>query len=166
MKKTLICILTIFALIFTCGCTGWQDDGDDPRPETKRETTSATVEEIETYIRDNIKEGQSLEEMVKVFDKASSMKYGDDDLSLIECWKDGDECSLYLVKQCSTDDDGYYQITVEIFYDANRAMKWIEDQEWIESYEDFYKIATNNKAYRYLKDKEYKRIEIDSWGTD
>ena len=122
------------------------------------------------FLKENIKEGMSFEEIVSVFKEMHKLPVDDDDeASFIESGTCEDyfyKVDLFfvqLVRQFSNGDGEYYQTTVELLYEPDEINSDINDDYWSdESDADFFEEIKKLEVYEYAKTHKYKYIRIST----
>lgn len=117
------------------------------------------------FLKNKITERSSLEEIVNVFERMCSIPL-EEDMILFETGTftiSGDEpmFQISLVRQFPNEDEEFYQIHVDIFYETDDENKKMSESVWDEDLsENIFDYIRNSKAFAYAKSKEYHKVKI------
>lgn len=117
------------------------------------------------FLKNKITERSSLEEIVNVFERMCSIPL-EEDMILFETGTfttSGDESmfQISLVRQFPNEDEEFYQIHVDIFYETDDENKKMSESIWDEDLsENIFDYIRNSKAFAYAKSKEYHKVKI------
>ena len=117
------------------------------------------------FLENKITERSSLEEIVNVFERMCSIPL-EEDMILFETGTfttSGDEpmFQISLVRQLPNEDEEFYQIHVDIFYETDDENKKMSESMWDEDLsENIFDYIRNSKAFAYAKSKEYHKVKI------
>ena len=114
-----------------------------------------------------IKKVSSLEQAVKeFFVVVAEASPNDEEMLLYEvgCYQaddDSESCMFCLVRQTPSEDGEYYQMHLELQYEADDEIKSLKECEWHEKGDsDLYEYVTKSKAYQTLKERTYNTIRV------
>ena len=117
------------------------------------------------FLKNKIRERSSLEEIVNVFERMCSIPL-EEDMILFETGTfttSGDEpmFQISLVRQFPNEDEEFYQVHVDIFYETDDENKKMSESVWDEDLsENIFDYIRNSKAFAYAKSKEYHKVKI------
>ena len=117
------------------------------------------------FLKNKITERSSLEEIVNVFERMCSIPL-EEDMILFETGTfttSGDEpmFQISLVRQFPNEDEEFYQVHVDIFYETDDENKKMSESIWDEDLsENIFDYIRNSKAFAYAKSKEYHKVKI------
>ena len=117
------------------------------------------------FLKNKIRERSSLEEIVNVFERMCSIPL-EEDMILFETGTfttSGDEpmFQISLVRQFPNEDEEFYQVHVDIFYETDDENKKMSESIWDEDLsENIFDYIRNSKAFAYAKSKEYHKVKI------
>lgn len=117
------------------------------------------------FLKNKITERSSLEEIVNIFERMCSIPL-EEDMILFETGTfttSGDEpmFQISLVRQFPNEDEEFYQIHVDIFYETDDENKKMSESIWDEDLsENIFDYIRNSKAFAYAKSKEYHKVKI------
>ena len=117
------------------------------------------------FLKNKITERSSLEEIVNVFERMCSIPL-EEDMILFETGTftiSGDEpmFQISLVRQFPNEDEEFYQVHVDIFYETDDENKKMSESVWDEDLsENIFDYIRNTKAFAYAKSKEYHKVKI------
>ena len=114
-----------------------------------------------------IKTVSSLEQAVKeFFALVAEASPNEEEILLYEvgCYQADDNskaCTFCLVRQTPSEDGEYYQMHLELQYEADDDIKALNECEWHEKGDsDLYEYVAKSKAYQMLKDRTYSKINV------
>ena len=117
------------------------------------------------FLKNKIRERSSLEEIVNVFERMCSIPL-EEDMILFETGTfttsaDEPMFQISLVRQFPNEDEEFYQIHVDIFYETDDENKKMSESIWDEDLsENIFDYVRNSKAFAYAKSKEYHKVKI------
>lgn len=117
------------------------------------------------FLKNKITERSSLEEIVNVFERMCSIPL-EEDMILFETgtftsFADEPMFQISLVRQFPNEDEEFYQIHVDIFYETDDENKKMSESIWDEDLsENIFDYIRNSKAFAYAKSKEYHKVKI------
>ena len=123
------------------------------------------MDKLIDFLKNKITERSSLEEIVNVFERMCSIPL-EEDMILFETGTfttSGDEpmFQISLVRQFPNEDEEFYQIHVDIFYETDDENKKMSESVWDEDLsENIFDYIRNSKAFAYAKSKEYHKVKI------
>ena len=117
------------------------------------------------FLKNKITERSSLEEIVNVFERMCSIPL-EEDMILFETgtftsFADEPMFQISLVRQFPNEDEEFYQVHVDIFYETDDENKKMSESIWDEDLsENIFDYIRNSKAFAYAKSKEYHKVKI------
>lgn len=123
------------------------------------------MDKLIDFLKNKIKERSSLEEIVTVFERMCSIPL-EEDMILFETGTfttsaDEPMFQISLVRQFPNEDEEFYQVHVDIFYETDDENKKMSESIWDEDLsENIFDYIRNSKAFAYAKDKEYHKVKI------
>ena len=123
------------------------------------------MDKLIDFLKNKIAERSSLEEIVNVFERMCSIPL-EEDMILFETGTfttSGDEpmFQISLVRQFPNEDEEFYQVHVDIFYETDDENKKMSESIWDEDLsENIFDYIRNSKAFAYAKSKEYYKVKI------
>ena len=123
------------------------------------------MDKVIGFLKNKITERSSLEEIVNVFERMCSIPL-EEDMILFETGTftiSGDEpmFQISLVRQFPNEDEEFYQVHVDIFYETDDENKKMSESVWDEDLsENIFDYIRNSKAFAYAKSKEYHKVKI------
>ena len=123
------------------------------------------MDKLIDFLKNKIAERSSLEEIVNVFERMCSIPL-EEDMILFETGTfttSGDEpmFQISLVRQFPNEDEEFYQVHVDIFYETDDENKKMSESIWDEDLsENIFDYIRNSKAFAYAKSKEYHKVKI------
>ena len=117
------------------------------------------------FLKNKIRERSSLEEIVNVFERMCSIPL-EEDMILFETgtftsFADEPMFQISLVRQFPNEDEEFYQVHVDIFYETDDENKKMSESIWDEDLsENIFDYVRNSKAFAYAKSKEYRKVKI------
>ena len=123
------------------------------------------MDKLIDFLKNKITERSSLEEIVNVFERMCSIPL-EEDMILFETgtftsFADEPMFQISLVRQFPNEDEEFYQIHVDIFYETDDENKKMSESIWDEDLsENIFDYIRNSKAFAYAKSKEYHKVKI------
>nr|WP_314930642.1 hypothetical protein [Shuttleworthia satelles] len=123
------------------------------------------MDKLIDFLKNKIEERSSLEEIVNVFERMCSIPL-EEDMILFETGTfttsaDEPMFQISLVRQFPNEDEEFYQIHVDIFYETDDENKKMSESMWDEDLsENIFDYIRNSKAFAYAKSKEYHKVKI------
>ena len=123
------------------------------------------MDKLIDFLKNKITERSSLEEIVNIFERMCSIPL-EEDMILFETGTfttSGDEpmFQISLVRQFPNEDEEFYQVHVDIFYETDDENKKMSESIWDEDLsENIFDYIRNSKAFAYAKSKEYHKVKI------
>ena len=123
------------------------------------------MDKLIDFLKNKITERSSLEEIVNIFERMCSIPL-EEDMILFETGTfttSGDEpmFQISLVRQFPNEDEEFYQVHVDIFYETDDENKKMSESVWDEDLsENIFDYIRNSKAFAYAKSKEYHKVKI------
>lgn len=123
------------------------------------------MDKLIDFLKNKIAERSSLEEIVNIFERMCSIPL-EEDMILFETgtftyFADEPMFQISLVRQFPNEDEEFYQIHVDIFYETDDENKKMSESIWDEDLsENIFDYIRNSKAFAYAKSKEYHKVKI------
>lgn len=117
------------------------------------------------FLREIITDKMSLEDMVAIFEDLCREPI-DDEMILFEVGtftnvSDKPLFQLSLVRQVPDEDEEYYQLHLDIFYEASRENQIFSESTWDEDLEEnFFDYIRNSEVFAYAKDQKYLSVKM------
>lgn len=117
------------------------------------------------FLKKRITDKMPTEDIVKVFEQMCDMPI-EDGMILFETGTFTSHSKeplfqISLVKQCSNEDEEFYQIHVDILYEPDNENKLFSESTWDEDIsESIFDYIKESRSFAYAKNKDYIKIEI------
>ena len=117
------------------------------------------------FLKERITDRMSLEEMVAIFEDLCREPI-DDEMILFEVGtftnvSDKPLFQLSLVRQVPDEDEEYYQLHLDIFYEASRENQIFSESTWDEDLEEnIFDYIRNSEVFAYAKDQKYLSVKM------
>lgn len=117
------------------------------------------------YLKERITDKMPLEDMVAIFEDLCREPI-DDEMILFEVGtftsiSDKPLFQLSLVRQVPNEDEEFYQVHLDIFYEASRENKIFSESTWDEDLEEnIFDYIRNSEVFAYAKDQKYQEVKI------
>ena len=117
------------------------------------------------FLREIITDKMSLEDMVAIFEDLCREPI-DDEMILFEVGtftsiSDKPLFQLSLVRQVPDEDEEYYQLHLDIFYEASRENQIFSESTWDEDLEEnIFDYIRNSEVFAYAKDQKYLSVKM------
>ena len=117
------------------------------------------------FLKEKITDNSSFEEIIDVFEQMCKIQL-EEDMILFETgtftsFSDVPMFQISLVRQFPNEDEEFYQIHVDIFYDSDDENKIFSESVWDEDLdEDIFAYIRKSKAFAYAKNKNYSKLKI------
>lgn len=117
------------------------------------------------FLRERITDKMPLEEMVAIFEDLCREPI-DDEMILFETGtftgiSDKPLFQLSLVRQVPNEDEEFYQVHLDIFYEASHENKIFSESTWDEDLdENIFDYVRNSEVFAYAKEQEYQAVKI------
>ena len=117
------------------------------------------------FLREIITDKMSLEDMVAIFEDLCRDPI-DDEMILFEVGtftnvSDKPLFQLSLVRQVPDEDEEYYQLHLDIFYEASRENQIFSESTWDEDLEEnIFDYIRNSEVFAYAKDQKYLSVKM------
>ena len=117
------------------------------------------------YLKERITDKMSLEEMVAIFEDLWREPI-DDEMILFEVGtftsiSDKPLFQFSLVRQVPNEDEEFYQVHLDIFYQACRENEIFHESTWDEDLEEnIFDYIRNSEVFAYAKEEEYLAVKI------
>ena len=117
------------------------------------------------FLREIITDKMSLEDMVAIFEDLCREPI-DDEMILFEVGtftnvSDKPLFQLSLVRQVPDEDEEYYQLHLDIFYEASRENQIFSESTWDEDLEEnIFDYIRASEVFAYAKEQEYQAVKI------
>ena len=117
------------------------------------------------YLKERITDNMQLEDIVKVFEQMCDIPL-EDDMILFETGTFTSHSKeplfqISLVRQCSNENEEFYQIHVDILYEPDNENKLFSESTWDEDIsESIFDHIKESRSFAYAKNKEYLETKI------
>ena len=117
------------------------------------------------FLREKITDKMPLENIVAIFEDLCREPI-DDEMILFETGtftsiSDKPLFQLSLVRQAPNEDEEFYQVHLDIFYEASQDNQIFSESTWDEDLEEnIFDYIRNSEVFAYAKDQEYKAVKI------
>ena len=117
------------------------------------------------FLRARITDKMSLEEMVAIFENLCREPI-EDEMILFETGtftaiSDQLMFQLSLVRQAPNEDEEFYQVHLDIFYEASQDNQIFSESTWDEDLEEnIFDYIRNSEVFAYAKEQEYQAVKI------
>ena len=117
------------------------------------------------FLKEKITDNSSFEEIIDVFEQMCKIQL-EEDMILFETgtftsFSDVPMFQISLVRQFPNEDEEFYQIHVDIFYDSDDENKIFSESIWDEDLdEDIFAYIRKSNAFTYAKNKKYSEVKI------
>ena len=117
------------------------------------------------FLKERITDKMPLEDMVAIFEDLCREPI-DDEMILFEVGTftnvyDKPLFQLSLVRQVPDEDEEYYQVHLDIFYEASRENQIFSESTWDEDLEEnIFDYIRASEVFNYAKEQEYQTVKI------
>ena len=117
------------------------------------------------FLRERITDKMPLEEMVAIFEDLCREPI-EDEMVLFETGtfttiSDKPLFQLSLVRQVPNEDEEFYQVHLDIFYEASRENQIFSESTWDEDLEEnIFDYIRASEVFNYAKEQEYQTVKI------
>ena len=117
------------------------------------------------FLRERITDKMPLEDMVAIFEDLCREPI-DDEMILFESGtftsiSDNPLFQLSLVRQAPNEDEEFYQVHLDIFYEANQDNQIFSESTWDEDLEEnIFDYIRNSEVFAYAREKEYLAVKM------
>ena len=117
------------------------------------------------FLRERITDKMSLEDMVAIFEDLCREPI-DDEMILFEVGtftnvSDKPLFQLSLVRQAPNEDEEFYQVHLDIFYEASQDNQIFSESTWDEDIEEnIFDYIRASEVFNYAKEQEYQAVRI------
>ena len=117
------------------------------------------------YLKERITDRISLEDMVAIFEDLCR-KPIDDEMILFEVGtftsiSDKPLFQISLVRQAPNEDEEFYQVHLDIFYEASRENQIFSESTWDEDIEEnIFDYIRASEVFNYAKEQEYQAVKM------
>ena len=117
------------------------------------------------FLRERITDKMLLEDMVAIFEDLCREPI-EDEMILFEAGtftaiSDKPLFQLSLVRQVPNEDEEFYQVHLDIFYEANRENQIFSESTWDEDLEEnIFDYIRASEVFAYAKEQEYQEVKI------
>ena len=117
------------------------------------------------FLKERITDRMSLEDMVTIFEDLCREPI-EDEMILFEVGtftsiSDKPLFQLSLVSQAPNEDEEFYQVHLDIFYEASRENQIFSESTWEEDLEEnIFDCIRNSEVFAYAKEQEYLAVKI------
>ena len=117
------------------------------------------------FLKDRITDKMPLEDMVEIFEDLCSVPI-EDEMILFEtvaysAISNKPLFQLSLVRQAPNEDEEFYQVHLDIFYEASQDNQIFSESTWDEDLEEnIYDYIRASEVFAYAKEQEYQAVKI------
>ena len=117
------------------------------------------------FLRERITDKMPLEDMVAIFEDLCSDPI-EDEMILFETGaftsiSDNPLFQLSLVRQAPNEDEEFYQVHLDIFYEAGQDNQIFSESTWDEDLEEsIFDYIRNSEVFAYAREQEYQAVKI------
>ena len=117
------------------------------------------------FLREKITDKMPLEDMVAIFEDLCREPI-DEEMILFESGtftsiSDNPLFQLSLVRQAPNEDEEFYQVHLDIFYEANQDNQIFSESTWDEDLEEnIFDYIRNSEVFAYAKEQEYLAVKM------
>lgn len=117
------------------------------------------------FLRERITDKMPLEDMVAVFEDLCSVPI-EDEMILFETGtftslSDTPLFQFSLVRQVPNEDEEFYQVHLDVFYEANQDNQIFSESTWDEDLEEnIFDYIRASEVFAYAKEQEYQAVKI------
>ena len=117
------------------------------------------------FLRERITDKMPLEDMVAIFEDLCREPF-DDEMILFEVGtftnvSDKPLFQLSLVRQVTNEDEEFYQVHLDIIYEASRENQIFSESTWDEELEEnIFDYIRNSEVFAYAKEQEYLAVKM------
>ena len=117
------------------------------------------------FLKDRITDKMPLEDMVEIFEDLCSVPI-EDEMILFETGtysavSNKPLFQLSLVRQAPNEDEEFYQVHLDIFYEASQDNQIFSESTWDEDLEEnIFDYIRNSEVFDYAKDQEYLSVKM------
>ena len=117
------------------------------------------------FLRERITDKMPLEDMVAIFEDLCSDPI-EDEMILFETGtfttiSDKPLFQLSLVRQAPNEDEEFYQVHLDIFYEAGQDNQIFSESTWDEDLEEsIFDYIRNSEVFAYAREQEYQAVKI------
>ena len=123
------------------------------------------MDKMVKFLKEKITDNSPLLEIIDVFEQMCKIPL-EEDMILFETgtftsFSDVPMFQISLVRQFPNEDEEFYQIHVDIFYDSDDENKVFSESIWDEDLdEDIFAYIRKSKVFAYAKNKNYSKLKI------
>ena len=117
------------------------------------------------FLKDRVTDKMPLEDMVEIFEDLCSVPI-EDEMILFETGtysaiSNKTLFQLSLVRQAPNEDEEFYQVHLDIFYEASQDNQIFSESTWDEDLkENIFDYIRNSEVFAYAKDQEYLAVKM------
>ena len=117
------------------------------------------------FLKEKITDNSSLLEIIDVFEQMCKIPL-EEDMILFETGtftsiSDKPLFQLSLVRQAPNEDEEFYQVHLDIFYEASQENQIFSESTWDEDLEEnIFDYIRNSEVFAYAKEEEYLAVKI------
>ena len=117
------------------------------------------------FLKDRITDKMPLEDMVEIFEDLCSVPI-EDEMILFETGtysaiSNKPLFQLSLVRQAPNEDEEFYQVHLDIFYEASQENQIFSESTWDEDIEEnIFDYIRASEVFNYAKEQEYQAVKI------
>ena len=117
------------------------------------------------FLKERITDRMSLEDMVTIFEDLCREPIEDEmilsEVGTFTSISDKPLFQLSLVRQAPNEDEEFYQVHLDIFYEASRENQIFSESTWDEDLEEnIFDYIRNSEVFAYAKEQEYLAVKI------
>ena len=117
------------------------------------------------FLKDRITDKMPLEDMVEIFEDLCSVPIEDEmilfETGVYSAISNKPLFQLSLVRQAPNEDEEFYQVHLDIFYEASQDNQIFSESTWDEDLEEnIFDYIRASEMFAYAKEQEYKAVKI------
>ena len=117
------------------------------------------------FLKDRITDKMPLEDMVEIFEDLCSVPIEDEmilfETGVYSAISNKPLFQLSLVRQAPNEDEEFYQVHLDIFYEASRENQIFSESTWDEDLEEnIFDYIRASEVFAYAKEQEYQEVKI------
>ena len=117
------------------------------------------------FLKDRITDKMPLEDMVEIFEDLCSVPIEDEmilfETGVYSAISNKPLFQLSLVRQAPNEDEEFYQVHLDIFYEASQDNQIFSESTWDEDLEEnIFDYIRNSEVFAYAKDQKYQAVKI------
>ena len=117
------------------------------------------------FLKDRITDKMPLEDMVEIFEDLCSVPIEDEmilfETGVYSAISNKPLFQLSLVRQAPNEDEEFYQVHLDIFYEASQDNQIFSESTWDEDLEEnIFDYIRNSEVFAYAKEQEYLAVKM------